>query len=106
MARILIATSPIPGHVAPVTALARRLVARGNDVVWYTGGGFADQVTATGARHEPIRHSHDWSLVHPHDALPALRAKTGMSSPPATARRSAGHCHRTSASNRSCRTRC
>jgi UDP:flavonoid glycosyltransferase YjiC (YdhE family) len=56
MARILIATSPIPGHVAPVTALARRLVARGNDVVWYTGSGFAGQVTATGAKHEPIRH--------------------------------------------------
>jgi UDP:flavonoid glycosyltransferase YjiC (YdhE family) len=78
MARILIATSPIPGHVAPVTALARRLVARGNDVVWYTGSGFAGQVTATGAKHEPIRHSHDWSLVHPHDVLPALRAKTGI----------------------------
>lgn len=78
MARILIATSPIPGHVVPVTALARRLVARGNDVVWYTGSGFAGQVTATGAKHEPIRHSHDWSLIHPHDALPALRAKTGI----------------------------
>ncbi len=78
MAKILITTSPIPGHVAPVTALARRLVARGNDVVWYTGARFADQVTATGAHHEPIRHPHDWSLVHPHEALPVLRAKTGI----------------------------
>jgi MGT family glycosyltransferase len=78
MARILLATSPIPGHVAPVAVLARTLVARGNEVVWYTGAGFASQVRATGARHEPIRHRHDWSLVNVHDAEPELRAKTGI----------------------------
>jgi UDP:flavonoid glycosyltransferase YjiC (YdhE family) len=78
MARILLATTPVPGHVTPVAVLARSLVDRGNEVVWYTGAGFADQVTATGARFEPIRHEHDWSLGHVHDALPELRGKTGV----------------------------
>jgi MGT family glycosyltransferase len=78
MARILLATTPVAGHVTPVAVLARRLVDRGNEVVWYTGAAFADQVTATGAHHEPIRHRHDWSLVHVHDALPQLRDKTGI----------------------------
>jgi MGT family glycosyltransferase len=78
MARILLASTPVPGHVTPISVLARRLVERGNDVVWYTGAGFADQVTATGARHEPIRHAHDWSLINPHDQVPELRGQTGI----------------------------
>jgi MGT family glycosyltransferase len=78
MSRILICTTPVPGHVAPVAVLARRLVARGNEVVWHTGAGFAAQVEATGARHEPIRHDRDWSTSHPHELVPELRDKTGI----------------------------
>jgi MGT family glycosyltransferase len=78
MARILLATTPVPGHVNPVAVLARELVARGNEVVWYTGADFKTQVEATGARHRPITHDNDWSLVNPHDRVPELRAKTGL----------------------------
>ena len=63
MSRILICTTPVPGHVAPVSVLARRLVERGNEVVWHTGAAFAAQVEATGARHVPISHDGDWSTT-------------------------------------------
>ena len=78
MARILVATTPVPGHVNPVATLTRRLVDRGNEVVWYTGAGFAPAVEATGARHAPITHRADWSLVNPHDQVPQLRDLTGL----------------------------
>ncbi len=78
MARILVATTPVPGHVNPVATLTRRLVERGNEVVWYTGAGFAAAVEATGARHAPITHRADWSLVNPHDQVPQLRDLTGL----------------------------
>jgi UDP:flavonoid glycosyltransferase YjiC (YdhE family) len=78
MANVLLATTPVPGHVTPMAVLARRLVERGNTVVWHTGAGFADQVTATGAFHVPIGSEHDWSLRHPHEVVPELRSLTGL----------------------------
>jgi UDP:flavonoid glycosyltransferase YjiC (YdhE family) len=54
MSRFVIATMPIPGHVAPMACVARALVERGNDVVWYTSAAFRDKVEATGAVHRPI----------------------------------------------------
>jgi hypothetical protein len=53
MACILIATTPVPGHVAP-------------------------QAEAAGARHVPISHAADWSLIHPHERVPELRDQTGL----------------------------
>lgn len=78
MARFLLATTPVPGHTIPVGVLARALVHRGHDVGWYTGAGFADSVEATGATHFPVRHENDWSLRHPHEAVPELRAERGL----------------------------
>jgi UDP:flavonoid glycosyltransferase YjiC (YdhE family) len=78
MARFLLATTPVPGHTIPVGVLARALVDRGHDVGWYTGASFADSVRATGATHFPIRHENDWSLRHPHEAVPELRTARGL----------------------------
>jgi UDP:flavonoid glycosyltransferase YjiC (YdhE family) len=50
MARILLATVPVIGHLAPFLPLARALVARGHDVRWYTGSKYRARVEATGAR--------------------------------------------------------
>lgn len=50
MTRILIATTPIAGHVMPFVPLARALVARGHDVRWYTGTKYRPQAEASGAR--------------------------------------------------------
>ena len=78
MANILLVTTPVPGHVTPMAVLASRLTARGHNVVWHTGAAFADQVVATGARHVSTQPEHDWSVRHPHDAVPELRELTGL----------------------------
>jgi UDP:flavonoid glycosyltransferase YjiC (YdhE family) len=78
MSRFLLATTPVPGHTVPVSVLARALVERGHDVGWYTGAAFAGSVEATGATHFPVRPESDWSLRHPHDAVPELRTATGL----------------------------
>ena len=54
MSSIIIASVPIHGHVTPLLAVARHLVARGDRVRFITGARFADVVTATGATHEPL----------------------------------------------------
>lgn len=55
MARFLICTLPVIGHVNPALPIARKLVERGHEVWWYTGVGFKSKVETTGARHLPIR---------------------------------------------------
>jgi UDP:flavonoid glycosyltransferase YjiC (YdhE family) len=49
MSRILIATVPVIGHVAPFLPLARALVARGHELCWYTGAKHRPLVEGTGA---------------------------------------------------------
>ncbi|WP_076258809.1 glycosyltransferase [Intrasporangium flavum] len=51
MSSIIIATVPIHGHVTPLLAVARHLVARGDRVRFVTGARFAGAVEDTGARH-------------------------------------------------------
>jgi len=51
MARILISTLPLHGHIQQNSLLVKTLVARGNDVIWYTGKRFKAPVEATGATH-------------------------------------------------------
>ena len=54
MTSTIIASVPIHGHVTPLLAVARHLVARGDRVRFITGARFADAVTATGATHVPL----------------------------------------------------
>ena len=54
MSSIIIASVPIHGHVTPLLAVARHLVARGDRVRFITGARFADAVAATGASHVPL----------------------------------------------------
>lgn len=60
MSRILFATSPLSGHVRPGLPVAAELVARGHEVVWYTGAAFRDVVERTGARHVPFAAALDY----------------------------------------------
>jgi MGT family glycosyltransferase len=50
MARILLATVPVIGHIAPLLPLCRALSAHGHDVAWYTGAAYRSRVEAAGAR--------------------------------------------------------
>ncbi len=54
MSSIIIASVPIHGHVTPLLAVARHLVARGDRVRFITGARFAEAVAATGATHVPL----------------------------------------------------
>lgn len=61
MARFLIGTVPLVGHVSPVLPVARELVNRGHEVCWYTGAAFQAKVESTGARFAPITSGLDYS---------------------------------------------
>ncbi len=57
--RFVLCTTPAHGHTAPLLALARRLVADGHEVVFFTTGHYRDQVAATGARLVPFAPGYD-----------------------------------------------
>lgn len=78
MARILVATVPLTGHVQPMRAVVRELVARGHDVRWYGARKFASVIEATGARFAAMRAAPDWDDSAIEDALPALRGARGL----------------------------
>jgi MGT family glycosyltransferase len=50
MSRILVATVPVIGHIAPILPLARGLIARGHEVRWYSGRKYVSRIESTGAR--------------------------------------------------------
>ena len=71
MSSIIIAAVPIHGHVTPLLAVARHLVARGDRVRFVTGARFAEVVTATGAVHVALPAAadyddrQDWNATFP-----------------------------------------
>ncbi|RCJ15745.1 hypothetical protein A6S26_34000 [Nostoc sp. ATCC 43529] len=83
MARFLIGTTPIFGHVNPTLPIVHKLVERGHEVWWYTGEVFKSRVEATGARYVPMVSAFDYSdlknvpkhLEEEREALPSESAK-------------------------------
>jgi len=59
MSRILIATVPVIGHIAPFVPLVRALTERGHEVAWYTGKKYGKLVAASGARFLPYVEARD-----------------------------------------------
>lgn len=49
MARVLVATVPLAGHVNPMVLVVRALVARGHEVRWCAGSAFRGAVESSGA---------------------------------------------------------
>lgn len=78
MARFLICTMPITGHVNPGLPIARALVRRGHEVWWYTGRAFQARVEATGARYAPMVAALDFGDGAPEAATPAAPQRTGL----------------------------
>lgn len=78
MARFLIASLPVTGHVLPALPIARTLVARGHEVRWYTGRKFQGKVEATGAHFEPFRTADDFDDSDLDAAFPGRSAATGL----------------------------
>jgi len=78
MARFLIATQPITGHVLPALPIARALVHRGHEVRWYTGAKFRHRVEATGAHFEPYRVAYDFDDGDYNAGFPGRDALQGL----------------------------
>ncbi len=60
VARFLVATQPITGHVLPAIPMVRELTRRGHEVVWYVGKKFREHAEAAGARFAPYVHARDY----------------------------------------------
>ncbi|GGJ22332.1 glycosyltransferase [Deinococcus roseus] len=60
MTRFLVATMPIPGHIAPFAPVVRALIARGHQVAWYGSRFHQDKIEATGATFYPIQNALDF----------------------------------------------
>ena len=78
MSSILFTATPAHGHVVPVLAAARHLVAAGHDVRILTGRRYADKVTAAGAEFLPLPAEADIDLDHPNDAFPERATLRGV----------------------------
>jgi UDP:flavonoid glycosyltransferase YjiC (YdhE family) len=54
MTKILVASTPVYGHFAPMRSIARHLVQSGHDVTFLTGEQYRSQVEAVGADFVPL----------------------------------------------------
>ncbi len=70
MSNFLLCANPIQGHVAPIIAIARDLVARGHRVTVLTGSRFRDAVIAAGADHRALGGRADYDDRVMQDHLP------------------------------------
>ncbi len=61
MARFLVGTIPVIGHVSPAVPMVRELIKRGHEVCWYTGQVFQASIEKTGAQFAPICRWMDYS---------------------------------------------
>ena len=78
MARFLLATMPIPGHIFPMSLIARKLVERGNEVVWYGSQFFQSRIEATGAKFYPIKSTLDYGDSEYNKYFPERAALKGF----------------------------
>ena len=63
MAKFLIGTIPLMGHVSPAIAIAQKLIEHGHEVGWYTGQAFQKTVEGSGAIYFPMHHALDYSIA-------------------------------------------
>lgn len=70
MSTYLLCANPVQGHVAPIIAIARDLVARGHDVTVLTGSRFREAVEAAGAAHRALGGIADYDDRVMQDHLP------------------------------------
>ena len=74
MARILMASLQVDGHVNPGFPLAAKLIQSGHEVRWYTGQRFQQRIEAIGARYLPMTKALDISNIDLNEIMPE-RAK-------------------------------
>jgi len=79
MSRLIFAATAVPGHVLPLLAAARHLVARGHEAAFLTGSVFRSPVEAAGARFVPLAREIDLDYRRLDEHFPERRTvDTGM----------------------------
>jgi UDP:flavonoid glycosyltransferase YjiC (YdhE family) len=78
MARYLLASSPVHGHVAPMTNIAAALVRAGHRVRFLTGALFREAVEATGGQHVALPTSADYDARDLDAAFPGRTTRSGL----------------------------
>jgi UDP:flavonoid glycosyltransferase YjiC (YdhE family) len=78
VARFLVATHPITGHVLPGIPIVTELVRRGHDVHWYVGAKFRSKAEQAGATFEPYVHALDYDDADYDSAFPQRKQLSGL----------------------------
>jgi UDP:flavonoid glycosyltransferase YjiC (YdhE family) len=78
VARFLVATMPIPGHLAPFTPVVRRLTGAGHEVVWYGSAHHRSRIEQTGARFAPMDRAIDYGDGDYNRYFPQRARKKGL----------------------------
>jgi UDP:flavonoid glycosyltransferase YjiC (YdhE family) len=78
MARILVTSMPLAGHVTPVAAVAAELAKRGHNVVAYVGAKYREAFAAVGADWLPWTAARDFDDAHVDASFPQLAKVTGL----------------------------
>ena len=71
--KILIASTPANGHVNPMLAIARILLAEGHEVAFYTGAAFRARIAEAGAKFFSLPPDADFDLKDPFSRVPELK---------------------------------
>ena len=80
MSSVLICATPVHGHVTPLLAVTRHLVASGHSVRFLTGAKYRDAVEAAGATHLPLPADADFDDTNLDAAFPG---RVGLKGPAA-----------------------
>lgn len=78
MARIVLCSPPLRGHVTPIVEIGHRFVLAGHDVSMVTGSRFAEFVTNAGMAHVALAGDADFDERDPHSFTPDLNRLTGL----------------------------
>jgi UDP:flavonoid glycosyltransferase YjiC (YdhE family) len=71
--KILLASTPAMGHLNPMLAIGRILIAGGHDVVCLSGSVLRDRIEGSGAKFRPLPHGADLDFRDLLTALPQLK---------------------------------
>jgi MGT family glycosyltransferase len=72
MAHILVAATPVPGHVNPMLPVAQHLGSLGHSITFLFGTLFHDQAAALGFRFVPLSGKADYNYMRVYDEFPEI----------------------------------
>ena len=78
MARCLLLSFPLAGHMNPIIPIVRKLVKKGHEVAWITGRAYEEEVKSTGAFFFPLPKEMDYSIMEIYDVYPELKKLKGL----------------------------